>query len=386
MEVYAGFLEHTDHHVGRLIDTLEELEVLDNTLIYYIIGDNGASAEGTPQRLLQRAGRPQRRRRLETAEFMTSKSTSSARPTRTTTMRSAGRTPWTRRTSGRSRSHRTGVAHATARSSTGQRHQGKGEVRSQFHHVIDMAPTVLEAAGLPEPTSSTASSRCRCRAQHGPYPSTMPAAPERRETQYFEMFVQPRHLPQGLDSGDPPQHAVGDGPKPALDDDVWELYAPDDWTQAHDLAKENPREAGELQRLFLIEAAKYNVLPLDDRRLNASTRISPGGRSSSTATPDAVRRHGAAERKLDRRDEEQVALRDGGDRWSGSRGQRRHRRAGRRLRRLEPLCPGRQAGVLLQPLRAAAIQGLRRATLPRASTRCAWSSPTMAAASARGAP
>ena len=63
MEVYAGFLEHTDHHIGRLIDALAELEVLDDTLVYYIIGDNGASAEGTPQRLLQRADRPERRRR-----------------------------------------------------------------------------------------------------------------------------------------------------------------------------------------------------------------------------------------------------------------------------------------------------------------------------------
>ena len=97
---------------------------------------------------------------------------------------------------------------------------------------------------------------------------------------------------------------------PAFDDDVWELYGPDDWTQAHDIAAEQPEKLAELQRLFLIEAGKYNVLPLDDRRFE---RFNPdlAGRPQlvrgNVAAP--VRPHGPADGELDRRDEEQVARR-----------------------------------------------------------------------------
>ena len=120
MEVYAGFMEHTDHHVGRLIDALEELEILDDTLVYVIVGDNGASAEGHAERLLQRAHRPERRGRARDRRVHDRRgSTTSARRRPTTTTPSAGRTRWTRPTSGRSRSPRTGAGRATARSSTG---------------------------------------------------------------------------------------------------------------------------------------------------------------------------------------------------------------------------------------------------------------------------
>ena len=154
MEVYAGFLEHTDHHIGRLVDALDDLGVLDDTLVYYIIGDNGASAEGTINGSLQRdrssSTAPTRSR---PPSSWRPGSTSSAPRRPTTTTRSAGRTRWARRTSGPSRSPRTGAAPATARSCTGRTgSRARGEVRSQFHHVIDVAPTVLEAAGLPEPT------------------------------------------------------------------------------------------------------------------------------------------------------------------------------------------------------------------------------------------
>ncbi len=121
MEIYAGFLEHTDHHVGRLIDALADLEVLDDTLVYYIIGDNGASAEGTHQRHASTStscstARP----RSRPPSSWPRGSTSSVRPRPTTTTPSAGRTRWTRRTSGPSRSPRTGAAPATARSCTGR--------------------------------------------------------------------------------------------------------------------------------------------------------------------------------------------------------------------------------------------------------------------------
>ncbi len=122
MEVYAGFLEHTDHHVGRLVDALEDLGILEDTLVYYIIGDNGASAKAPPNGCFNELVVLNGASALETTEFMVVEaSTSSARRRRTTTTRSAGRTRWTRPTSGRSRSPHTGAERATARSSTGRR-------------------------------------------------------------------------------------------------------------------------------------------------------------------------------------------------------------------------------------------------------------------------
>ena len=127
MEVYAGFLEHTDHHVGRLIDSLDELGILENTLVYYIIGDNGASAEGTPNGCFNELVDPERRGRArdDRVHGLEDRRLRHARLP-TTTTRSAGRTRWTRRTSGRSRSRRTGAARATGRSCTGRRASRQG--------------------------------------------------------------------------------------------------------------------------------------------------------------------------------------------------------------------------------------------------------------------
>ena len=155
MEVYAGFLEHTDHHVGRLVDALERprdprrhARLLHHRRQRRERRGHAATARST--RLID----AQRRRgaRDDRVHGRAHRRVRHARR-RTTTTRSAGRTRWTRRTSGRSRSRRTGAARATARSCTGRTGiEAQGEIRTQFHHVIDVAPTVLEAAGLPEPT------------------------------------------------------------------------------------------------------------------------------------------------------------------------------------------------------------------------------------------
>jgi arylsulfatase A-like enzyme len=267
MEVYAGFLEHTDHHIGRLIDALENLEILDDTLVYYIVGDNGASAEGTPQGcfneliVLNGAGG------LETTEFMASKveqfGTPEAYNHYAVGWAHAMDTPyqWTKQVA----SHWGGTRNGTIVHWPGGI-KAKGEVRSQFSHVIDVAATVLDAAGIPEPTFVHGVQQMPL---HGK--SMVPSfddaeTPEHRETQYFEMFVNrgiyhkgwtavTRHSTPWLMTETPPYDA-----------DVWELYAPDDWTQAHDLAAQEPERLADLQRLFLIEAARYDVLPLDDRR------------------------------------------------------------------------------------------------------------------------
>ena len=153
MEVYAGFLEHTDHHVGRLIDALSDLEVLDDTLVYYIIGDNGASAEGTLQGTFNEMISMNGAAALETTEFMAARIDKFGTPEAfnhyAVGWAHAMDTPyqWTKQVASHWGGTRNGtIVHWPAGI------QAKGEVRSQFPHVIDVAATVLEVAGLPEPT------------------------------------------------------------------------------------------------------------------------------------------------------------------------------------------------------------------------------------------
>jgi arylsulfatase A-like enzyme len=119
MEVYAGFLEHTDYHVGRLIDAVDDLGVLDNTIIYYIIGDNGASAEGTMNSAFNEMANFNGMAAIETPEFMLSKMDLFGSPDSYNHMQLAGPGPWIRRSSGRSRSRRTGAVPATGPLCTG---------------------------------------------------------------------------------------------------------------------------------------------------------------------------------------------------------------------------------------------------------------------------
>jgi arylsulfatase len=147
--------------------------------------------------------------------------------------------------------------------------KAKGEIRNQFHHVIDVAPTILEAAGLPEPVFVNGVQQKPYEGVSMLYSFDEPQAAERHETQYFEMFVNRGIYHKGwtaVTKHSTPWPTPGGLILPAYDDDQWELYSPEDWTQAHDLSKEMPEKLHELQRLFLIEATKYNVLPLDDRR------------------------------------------------------------------------------------------------------------------------
>ena len=270
MEIYAGFLEHTDHHVGRLFDTLKNLEILDDTLIYYIFGDNGASAEGTLNGCFNEMCIANGLTALETSEFLMSKIDEFGGPNAynhyAVGWAHAMDTPyqWTKQVA----SHWGGTRNGTiVQWPNGIK--AHGEIRSQFHHVIDIAPTILEAAGLPAPTIVNS-------VQQGPlegvsmlYAFNDAKAAERHETQYFEMFCNRGIYHKGWTAVS--RHSTPwemSKPMPAFDDDLWELYDTNtDWTQAKDLAKDNPKKLAEMQRLFLIEAAKYSVLPLDDRRI-----------------------------------------------------------------------------------------------------------------------
>jgi arylsulfatase len=144
--------------------------------------------------------------------------------------------------------------------------RARGEVRVQFHHVIDVAPTVLEAAALPQPRSVNGVEQHPLEGVSMAYSFDDAAAADRHTTQYFEMFCNRGIYHEGWTAVT--RHSIPwmATEMPAFADDVWELYGPEDWTQASDLAAENPEKLAELQALFLEEARKYNVLPLDDRR------------------------------------------------------------------------------------------------------------------------
>jgi len=267
MEVYAGFLEHTDHHVGRLIDALGDLEILENTLVYYIVGDNGASAEGTPNGCFNELVILNGAIGLETTEFMVSRiddfGTPEAYNHYAVGWAHAMDTPyqWTKQVASHWGGTRNGTVVHWPRGI-----KARGEIRSQFHHVIDIAATVLDAATLPEPLSVNGVQQEPLHGVSMTYSFDDTEAEERRTTQYFEMFCNRGIYHQGWTAVTRHSTPWIATEMPAFDDDVWELYGPDDWTQAHDLAGEQPERLHELQRLFLIEAGKYNVLPLDDRR------------------------------------------------------------------------------------------------------------------------
>jgi arylsulfatase A-like enzyme len=269
MEVYAGFLEFTDHHIGRLFDALVDLEVFENTLIYYIIGDNGASAEGTLNGTFNEMINFNGAAALETPEFMMERLDEFGGPTSynhyAVGWAHAMDTPyqWTKQVASHFGGTRNGtIVHWPAG------FDAHGEVRTQFSHVIDVAPTVLDAAGLVEPKFVNGVQQTPMQGVSMRYAFADADAAERHETQYFEMFGNRAIYHKGwtaVTRHKTPWVLVGEQ-APAFDDDVWELYDTGvDWTQFEDLSAQEPERLHELQRLFLIEAARNNVLPLDDR-------------------------------------------------------------------------------------------------------------------------
>jgi len=288
METFAGFAEHTDTEVGRLVQALEEMGELDNTLFLYVVGDNGCSAEGGPE------GAYNEMMALNgiggTADQMMNHIDDWGSPTTfphfAIGWAHAGNTPfqWTKQIASHFGGTRNGMVVHWPKGI-----KAKGEIRSQFTHATDIAPTVMEAAGLPFPKSVNGTEQTPFSGNSFAFSFDEAGAADRHTTQYFEMFGNrgiydhgwvacTRHSIPWLLVNNPPLKA-----------DVWELYNVDkDFTQANNLAASNPKKLKELQEIFNREATKNHVFPIDDRRserFNAALAGRPdliGSRTSLT--------------------------------------------------------------------------------------------------------
>ena len=289
MELYAAFLEHTDHCIGQVVEAIEALGALDDTLIYVITGDNGASGEGTLNGTWNESLTMTGMVGIETPEFLRERldsfGTPESYPQYSLGWAHAMDTPyqWTKRVASHWGGTRNGLVVHWPRGI-----RARGELRHQFHHVIDVAPTFLEVAHLPEPRVVHGVGQRPIEGVSMAYSFDDADAEERHETQYFEILGNRGIYHKGWTAVTAHQPPVPDWPPRAFDDDVWELYDTNvDWTQAHDLAKREPERLAELKRIFLIEAAKYDVLPLDDR---AAERANPDTAGRPVLAPERRQR------------------------------------------------------------------------------------------------
>ncbi|HET7718253.1 MAG TPA: arylsulfatase [Bauldia sp.] len=271
-EIYAAYLAYTDHEIGRVIQAVADIGKLDNTLIIYVSGDNGASPEGTLNGLFNEfavanAVNPTVEQNMQ---FYDAWGTDQTYPHYAVGWAWAWNTPyqWTKEVASHFGGTRNGMA-----ISWPARIKDAGGIRNQFHHVIDIVPTLLEAAGLPEPVSVNGVAQRPIEGVSMVYTFDDANAADRRTTQYFEMFGSRAIYHDGWIASAPPTGAPWILTLDALAPDVmnsftWELYDTNkDWTQAHNLAAQEPDKLRDMQQLFIMEATKYRVFPLDDTRL-----------------------------------------------------------------------------------------------------------------------
>jgi len=276
MEVYAATVAQSDYEIGRIIDALEQSGQLDNTLVIYLEGDNGASAEGTMQGTTNEVSAQYAPESLEYLVSMIDELGSD----RTYNHYPIGwahamNAPfqWTKQVASHFGGTRNGLV-----INWPKRIRDGGEIRSQFHHVIDIVPTILEATGIQAPLSLNGTPQKPIEGVSMVYTFGDAKAPTKRDTQYFEMTANRAIYHDGwvasTTPGRLPWETLGAAPDP--DDYKWELYnLTDDFSQAKDVAKENPEKLLDLQSRFLIEAVRYNVLPLDSSfadRMDPATR------------------------------------------------------------------------------------------------------------------
>jgi len=267
MENYADFAEHVDFHAGRLVDALEELGVLHNTVLIYELGDNGMSAEGgligTYNSILNYNGLDPTIADMKT--HLDEIGTGKTEPHIPVGFAHAGNCPfqWTKQIASHYGGTRNGlIVHWP------DGIKARGEIRTQWHHVIDVTPTILEIIGLPEPVTVNGVPQRPIEGVSMKYTFDDAKAPSRRTQQYFEMFGNRGIYSNGWTAVTKHRTPWLTGQIKTLpfNEDVWELYdTTKDFSQAENLAAKYPDKLTELRALFLVEAAKYQVFPLDDR-------------------------------------------------------------------------------------------------------------------------
>ena len=267
VEVFAAYLDMTDHETGRVIQAIEDMGELDNTLIFYVAGDNGTSAEGGMHGLFNEMTYFNAEPQGSDIDFMLQYYDAWGDPTTYPHMAAGWAVcfdspfTWTKQVASNYGGTRNGlVVHWP------KRIQAKGEIRSQWHHVIDVVPTILEAAGLPEPRVVNGVPQRPIEGTSMAYTWEFPTAPSQHKLQYFEMFGNRGIYANGWFAGTVHVKPWGKVEN-RFPEDVWELYhVAEDFSMSTDLADEHPELLAALQQVFLGEAVKYHVLPLDDRR------------------------------------------------------------------------------------------------------------------------
>jgi arylsulfatase A-like enzyme len=271
-EVFAAYVAYTDHEIGRVIQAVDDLRKLDNTLIIYISGDNGTSAEGTtvgtPNQMTAYNGILD----LPIAEQMKAYDawgSDLTYPHMSVAWSWAFDTPfkWTKQVASHFGGTRQGMTIAWP-----NRIKDAGAIRTQFHHMIDIVPTILEATGIPAPVmvNGIAQKPIEGVSMAYTFDKANANAPSTRSTQYFEMFGNRAIYHDGwiaATTPPAPPWLLGTAklPEDIVNGYKWELYnLKEDYSEYNDLAAKRPDKLRELQELFMVEATKYNVFPLDN--------------------------------------------------------------------------------------------------------------------------
>src|SRR4249919_1900133 len=286
-EVFAGYAAYTDYEIGRVIQQIEDMGKLDNTLIIYIVGDNGTSPEGTL------SGTPNQYTSYngilefpvaEPLKFYDAWGSAGSYPHMAVAWSWAFDTPfkWTKQIASHFGGTRQGLA-----ISWPARIKDAGGIRNQFHHIIDIAPTILEATGLkaPEFVNGIKQKPIEGVSMAYTFDKENANAPSTRKTQYFEMMSNRGIYHEGwyANTTPPVPPWVLNAPMPSINDYKWELYNLDkDYSQANDLAAKMPDKLKEMQKLFDQEAAKYQVLPLDNQQFARAIAPRPSPAAGKT--------------------------------------------------------------------------------------------------------
>ena len=264
-EVFAAFIEMTDYEVGRLVDALDKTGQLDNTLIIFVYGDNGTSAEGGRNGMFSEMTyfNGVQEKVEDMLKVMDKWGGPETYPHMAAGWAVMFDTPykWTKQVGSDFGGTKVGMAVHWPKGI-----KSKGELRTQFHHVIDVVPTILEAASLPEPVEVNGIKQVPISGTSMLYSFNDANAKDQHTQQYFEMFGNRAMYKDGWLARTIHRAPWEQKPRRPLAEDIWELYdTRNDFSLAKDLSKEHPEKLKELQDLFMKEAEKYNVLPIDDR-------------------------------------------------------------------------------------------------------------------------